>query len=799
MARIEKMKNNIYNLVAQLEDEVRILKAQLDHAYGSVEKEWLRAIDNMPDGVMFRTARNIENKDLKLDYVSSRWEKMLGVTREESLADMGNLLKHIFPDDLKLFLQRIEESYDPLINFSVDMRYLHPVTKKDIWLQLSSYPRREGDFIYADGFIFDITDHKLAEIALQSEKTRLETLGNNLPNGSLFCLVLDTGTNQLRMEYVSATWEAVMGISAEETIADVEKSFAMIHPDDSAQVKQARAKSTQALTDMYIEFRIVVQNNIRWIQMSSRPHRNDTLIIWDGFCMDITFRKEAEQKLIDERRRLEAFPDIVIYRNALNTRTGQLRYAYLGPAWEEMMGVSAADIMNDFEAIFAVMHPEDVEVFKQSRADSAKTLTDFYVEFRIIVHDSLRWIRMSSRPHRENEMIVWDGYAINITRRKEIEHNLEFEKERLQMLGNNIPGGSLFRYVCETETGKSHFSFVSATWESVTGVSREQTMANPQIMFDIIHPDDLRPFRRAIDKSAQTLTPLAIEVRYVNLDEIRWMKMGANTYKQGTQVTWDGILLDITHSKKNEEELIRAKEQAEESDRLKSAFLANMSHEIRTPLNGIVGLVQLLDSDCLTSEERKEYTGVINSCSTQLINLIGDIVDISQIETKQLKLNPAFVQINNLMDELYFFFKTYMQINHKGNIVLMLNRSGFIDNHIVYVDSMRLRQVLSNLLNNAIKFTDKGHVRFGYRLLSPDKLEFMVEDSGIGMKPEHKDIIFERFRQIVLTKNRQHEGAGLGLSISRSLVQMMGGEMRVESTEGKGSTFYFTITTVLNF
>jgi len=255
------------------------------------------------------------------------------------------------------------------------------------------------------------------------------------------------------------------------------------------------------------------------------------------------------------------------------------------------------------------------------------------------------------------------------------------------------------------------------------------------------------------------------------------------------------LATDITERKQAELELVRAKERAEESDRLKSSFLANMSHEIRTPLNGIVGIAQFLDSDNLTNKERQEYIRVMNTCCSQLVKLIDDIIVVSQIEAKQIKINPVSVQINNFMDELYHFFETYMRTNNKGHIELILDRSGFIDDLIVYVDSARLRQVLTNLINNAIKFTEKGYIRFGYRQLSPDKLEFVVEDTGIGLKPEHKEIIFERFRQVELTNNRQYEGAGLGLSISRSLVQLMGGDLSIESTEGKGSTFYFTITT----
>ena len=271
---------------------------------------------------------------------------------------------------------------------------------------------------------------------------------------------------------------------------------------------------------------------------------------------------------------------------------------------------------------------------------------------------------------------------------------------------------------------------------------------------------------------------------------------GAHTYWCYRQLKNYRILEQLVKQRTNE--LILAKEKAEDADKFKSSFLANMSHEIRTPLNGIIGLIRLLNSESITDQERQEYINLIDSCSNQLLNLVNDIIVLSKIEANQLKINPVSVKINNFMEELHFFFETYMQTHNKGGIALILNRNGFIEDNTVYVDLTRLRQVLTNLISNAIKFTEKGHIRFGYRQLSDDKLEFMVEDTGIGLKPKDVEVIFERFRQVGLTDNRQYGGAGLGLSISRSLVQLMGGDLWIESTEGKGSTFYFTIATNLN-
>jgi len=243
-------------------------------------------------------------------------------------------------------------------------------------------------------------------------------------------------------------------------------------------------------------------------------------------------------------------------------------------------------------------------------------------------------------------------------------------------------------------------------------------------------------------------------------------------------------------------ELVFAKEKAEESDKLKSAFLANMSHEIRTPLNGIVGFLQFLNNDNLSSARRQEYINVINNNSAQLLRIINDIVDISKIEAKQMTITPMPVNLNELMEDVWVFFNTYLLANNKKHVKLILDDTETISNCVIYTDSVRLRQILNNLISNAIKFTEKGFVRFGYRKTAPDLIEFVVEDSGIGLREDQLEIIFERFRQAEIGNDHRkfYGGTGLGLTISRSLVQLEGGKMWVKSTEGLGSSFYFTIT-----
>jgi PAS domain S-box-containing protein len=257
-----------------------------------------------------------------------------------------------------------------------------------------------------------------------------------------------------------------------------------------------------------------------------------------------------------------------------------------------------------------------------------------------------------------------------------------------------------------------------------------------------------------------------------------------------------GISTDITLRKKHEleltktnEALLTAKEKAEESDRLKTAFLQNMSHEIRTPLNAILGFSGMLNSLEISEDQRKSFVAIIQNSSDQLISIVNDILTISSLETKQEKANINEVCINNVIVELLFIFKQQIK-NHKISINAIQQLSD--KQSEIYTDRTKIIQILNNLLSNALKFTNEGFIEFGYRLKG-NELEFYVNDSGIGIKPEYHKIIFERFRQANSTENKIYGGTGLGLSISKGFVELLGGRIWVQSELGKGSEFLFTI------
>lgn len=249
------------------------------------------------------------------------------------------------------------------------------------------------------------------------------------------------------------------------------------------------------------------------------------------------------------------------------------------------------------------------------------------------------------------------------------------------------------------------------------------------------------------------------------------------------------IFVDITDRKQAEQELIKARDHAQESDRLKSAFLANMSHEFRTPMNGILGFAELLKMPGLTGDQQQEYISIIETSGERMLNIINNVVDISKIETGQVAVNFTQTNINEPIAFVSNFLEPEARL--KG-VQLMVSHKLADDLATINTDREKLYSILTSLVQNAIKFTDRGTIQFGY-LLKGEFLEFYIKDKGIGIPENRQKAIFERFIQADISDKRAFQGAGLGLSISKAYVEMLGGKIWVESYPGIGSTFYFTV------
>ena len=284
--------------------------------------------------------------------------------------------------------------------------------------------------------------------------------------------------------------------------------------------------------------------------------------------------------------------------------------------------------------------------------------------------------------------------------------------------------------------------------------------------------------------------------------KLDWVKWEIHPwYEKNNEI--GGIILFsevVTQSKQAEQDLIIAKERAEESDRLKSAFLANISHEIRTPMNGILGFSELLKMPDIEGLQQQEYINIIEKSGKRMLNIINEIVDISKIESGQMKTSLSEVNINEQIQDIYSFFKPEAE---SKRIELSFENGLSAKESFIRTDLEKLYAILTNLVKNALKYTDTGSIQFGYKLKSivpssshevmMSELEFFIKDTGIGIPKNRQQAIFDRFIQADITDKRAFQGAGLGLSISKAYIEMLGGQLWVESIEGMGSAFYFTL------
>ena len=378
--------------------------------------------------------------------------------------------------------------------------------------------------------------------------------------------------------------------------------------------------------------------------------------------------------------------------------------------------------------------------------------------------------------------LSWDMVLVAIS---DLTERLEYQ-EQLQVLSSAINNSPVSVVITNPQ---GDIEYVNPKFTEVTGYTAEEAIGqNPRILKSGNLPDSL------YKNMWETITKGEVwrgefENKKKN-GEIFWELASITGIRNEKEeiAYYVAIKEDITERKKTELELIRAKEKAEESDRLKTAFLANMSHEIRTPLNAIIGFTEMLRADSLDPGLREEYFDIINQSSQALLKLIDDIIDVAKIEAGHIRIIPHKVDITALLKELYVIIKRDISVSDKEvEVILKMPWDG---EFLINVDSFRLKQVFLNMLNNAVKFTERGEIAFGYRLKGNTIIEFFVRDTGIGIPADQHKVIFDRFRQADGSSTRKYGGTGLGLWVSRNLVELMGGTIRVESEPGRGSTFF---------
>jgi len=493
---------------------------------------------------------------------------------------------------------------------------------------------------------------------------------------------------------------------------------------------------------------------------------------------EIRKQSELELKKSEEKFR-NIFQKNVVVKLIIDPENGniidanQAASAFYGWPMETLQKMNISQINT--------LQPEDI----MKEMDKARTLKKKYFNFRHRKADgSLVDVEVFSSCIKIGDKDFLYSIIHDITDKKKAE-------EKLKLLNRAVEASSVSVVITDSD---GYINYINPYFTKLTGYSYEEARGqNPRVL-----------------KSGNQPITFYEELWNTILSGSEWTGEFNNRKKNG-ELFWEKAIIspilnsegkvtnfvaikeDITERKKILEELVAAKEHAEESDRLKSAFLANMSHEIRTPMNGILGFSELLKEPGLTGEEQQEYIRIIQKSGVRMLNIINQIVDISKIEAGLMTLDIKESNINEQIEYIYTFFKP--EAETKG-IKLSFRNTLPAKDAIIQTDREKLYAILTNLIKNAIKYTMVGFIEFGYKIVETQciaSLQFYVKDSGIGVPKDRQEAIFERFIQADIEDRMAYQGAGLGLAITKAYVEMLGGKIGVESEEGIGSTFYFTL------
>jgi PAS domain S-box-containing protein len=366
--------------------------------------------------------------------------------------------------------------------------------------------------------------------------------------------------------------------------------------------------------------------------------------------------------------------------------------------------------------------------------------------------------------------------------------DLLFRDPNIREIVGDMPLGIIVKNVSQDKT-----IWVSPYLISKIGYSADEIANNPWQEFtyaeDIDKQESLFEMIRSSNRNSFTLDKRIVS----KSGKMFWFNEYVKFFEHDDSNYQVILLRDISNEKENEIELLRAKQKVEEAERLKTAFLENMPHEIRTPLHAITGFTSLLSDPGLSLNERQEYVKFIQDSSNDILNLIDNIIEIAKLETNQIKPRKEKCYINSILDKLYNDFKIKQEIIEKDNVEIKMAKANSDPLYTIYTDAERLYQVLNHLLNNALKFTEKGEILFGYKMPQKGYVEFFVSDTGIGIPTDQRDIIFKKFGKSGNINTNKNRGSGLGLTLSKKIIELMDGQIEVDSVVGQGSTFRFTI------
>jgi PAS domain S-box-containing protein len=684
--------------------------------------------------------------------------------------------RNIHPDDVGMVKKAISACVIGQIPmYSCDYRYIKP-DGDIIWISskgAASGRDSNNKALKIIGVIFDITKRKLAEQKLKISENRLRTAQQ----------LTMLGNWEINLENCTYYWSNELYRIFETTHAEnpgnTDLFLSKIHEDDIDYVKK-HLETLYSGGSYTITCRIhTFKGNIKYIEEHAYSIKNKQgkIIKFIGTTQDITYSKMAEEKIrLSEQRLREAQKTAKIGTWELSTDKTDIIWS------DEVFNIFG------YEPNEVKLTPEFVlsHIFKESHEELMNFISSLQdgdvhsITYKILANNGqVKYIKdtVSCKRNKNNEIVNYVGNIQDITELKRKEQQIIDSRERLKRTAKLAKLG-YWEYFVDSQKLVIHELYSDDLDKNALG-------KNPSIndLLKILGKEDQLKVMTGVRTMIKYGKDSEITIRLKKETGDIWLLVKASChYSNNHLIKLYGHVQDVTESHRVHLDLIKAKEKAEESDRLKSAFLANMSHEIRTPMNSIMGFSNLITDDLYSIEEKTEFADTIHKNSEVLLQLITDILDLSLIETKSIQIDYADISINTLLEDLYLTMK---DDTYAFELVFV----PLDEDLVINTDKKRVTQILNNFLSNAIKYTSKGSVEIGAVLLDNTHISLFIKDTGIGISEDHLYKIFDRFKQLDDFTN----GVGLGLSICKGLADIMEYELNVESLPNIGSIFSIDI------
>ncbi|MFD1294004.1 PAS domain S-box protein [Lutibacter holmesii] len=680
----------------------------------------------------------------------------------------NDFLDHVHPIDRDEVNEKFQNAVKTNTDWDFECRIQHKNSGEIRWIWASGNQDENGKKMF--GIVQDITKNKLAAEKHRNQEKNLKNTFDISPS-----IIARGDATKKRFIEVNKAVTRILGYSIEEFTSKNIDDF--IHPDDRQRtqneiLKQLKGNKTYSFENRYL----CKDGSYKWISWHSTKANEQGIVTLNG--SDISQQKIIEQEIIKTKQFYEDITEGV-QDGIIVTDENDFVY-YINSAMEKISGASRDQIQG--KNLLNGFLKDNIEEFNKYYKKAKKSKKPTWFEAKVITPAQREtWQNGWILPQYKDDVftgVICTIRDISIRRKAEVD---------ILKLSTAVQQNPAVVFITDTQ---GFIEYVNPKFTEITGFTNSDVLGKHSNIMKSGMQDAL--FYKELWDTVKSgnIWKGQFQNRKKN-GELFWESASISTIlnESGEVINYIKIAEDITQQKLIEKQLNTALEKALESDRLKSAFLSNMSHEIRTPMNGILGFINLLNEPNLSKSKIGEYSAIINKSGERLLNTINDIIDIAKIEAGEVVISTSEVSVEAQIQELYAFFLP--EAKEKG-LTFSVKTSNKIKDLTIVTDGHKLHGILTNLIKNALKFTEKGEISLGY-YLKENTIEFQVKDTGIGIPKNRINCIFNRFEQADIEDSRVFEGSGLGLAITKAYITMLGGEIFVQSTEGNGSTFTFSL------